>query len=50
MPAAAQQRFDRIRHGNLKTARTWPLKESLREMWCCRSVGWAKRFWRRWYY
>lgn len=50
MPAAAQERFERIKHGNLKTARAWAMKESLREMWNYQSAGWAKRFWDRWYF
>jgi len=50
MPAAARERFDQIKHGNLKTARAWALKESLRELWGYTSTGWAKRFWDRWYF
>lgn len=50
MPTAAREKFDQIKHGNLKTARAWALKESLREMWSYHSMGWAKRFWRRWYF
>jgi transposase len=50
MPAAARERFNQIKHGNLKTARAWALKESLREMWRYRSVAGAKRFWDRWYF
>lgn len=50
MPAAARARFDQIKHGKLKTARAWALKESLREMWSYRSVAGAKRFWDRWYF
>jgi transposase len=50
MPAAARDKFDQIKHGNLKTARAWALKESLREMWSYHSIGWAKRFWQRWYF
>jgi len=50
VPAAAQERFAQIRDGNLKTARAWALKESLREWWSYRSLGWAKRFWQRWYF
>ncbi|WP_445083055.1 hypothetical protein [Candidatus Nitrotoga sp. BS] len=41
MPAAAAERFNAIRRGNLKTARAWALKESLRELWCYHSTGWA---------
>lgn len=50
LPAAAQERFAQIRDSNLKTARAWALKESLREWWSYRSPGWAKRFWQRWYF
>lgn len=50
VPAAAQERFTQIRDSNLKTARAWALKESLREWWSYRSLGWAKRFWQRWYF
>jgi transposase len=50
MSAAAQARFDSIKQGNLKTARAWALKESLREMWSYHSLGWAKRFWQSWYF
>ncbi len=50
MPAAAQERFAQIKNGNLKTARAWAMKESLREMWNYTSAGWAKRFWDRWYF
>ena len=50
VPVAAQERFAQIRDSNLKTARAWALKESLREWWSYRSQGWAKRFWQRWYF
>jgi len=50
VPAAAQERFAQIRGSNLKTAQAWALKESLREWWGYRSLGWAKRFWRHWYF
>jgi len=50
MPAAAQERFAQIKNGNLKTARAWAMKESLRQMWNYVSAGWARRFWGRWYF
>jgi transposase len=50
MPAAARERFDQVKHGNLKTARAWALKESLRELWGYTSTGSAKRFWDCWYF
>jgi transposase len=33
----------------LKTARAWSIKESLRDMWKCRSRTAAERHWRWWY-
>lgn len=50
MPAKAREHFNQIKLGNLKTGRAWALKESLRELWSYSSLGWAKRFWQRWYY
>lgn len=50
MPEKAKERFDEIKSGNLKTARAWAMKESLREMWDYSSAGWARRFWDRWYF
>ena len=50
MPEAARERFDRIKHDNLKTARAWALKESLREMWNHPNAVQAKRFWKHWYF
>ena len=49
IPEAARERFDQIKRENLKTGRAWALKESLRQLWSYRSLGWAKRFWQRWY-
>jgi transposase len=50
MPAAVQERFEQIKRGNLKTARAWAMKESLRELWSYTTVGWARRFWKRWHF
>ena len=33
----------------LKTARAWAIKETLRDFWRYRRVGWARLFWKRWY-
>jgi len=38
------------RYRLLETGRAWAIKESLRELWRCRSRGWADRHWRRWYF
>ena len=50
MPDAARERFEQIKNDNLKTARAWALKESLREMWGHSSMATAKRFWKHWYF
>jgi len=50
VPATAQGRFAQIWDSNLKTARAWALKESLRKWWSYRTLGWAERFWQRWYF
>ena len=39
-----------LKGAQLKTARAWALKESLRELWNYSREGWAKRFWQRWYF
>ena len=33
----------------LRTARAWSIKESLRDLWKCRSRTWAEKHWRWWY-
>ena len=50
LPEAARERFNQIKHDNLKTARAWALKESLRELWGYRTKLGAQRFWKRWYF
>ena len=45
-----QDRFNELRTMELKTARAWALKESLRELWNYRSTAWAAKFWQRWYF
>jgi transposase len=50
VPDRAKAHFDQIKAMQLKTARAWALKESLRALWDYRSLGWATRFWQRWYF
>lgn len=50
VPERSQEHFKRIKTMQLKTARAWALKESLRELWDYESLGWATRFWKRWYF
>jgi transposase len=50
LPPHHQERFATLRATNLKTARAWAIKESLRALWHYRSPAWAKRFWKQWYF
>jgi hypothetical protein len=40
------ERFAFLKECNLKTARAWAIKESLRELWHYRRRGWAELSWR----
>jgi transposase len=50
LPDKHQEAFRRIRDRNLRTSRAWAIKETLRELWLYRSVGWARKFFRKWYH
>jgi transposase len=44
-----RMRFATLRSSNLKTARAWAIKESLRGLWKHRSRVAGERWWKRWY-
>jgi transposase len=50
MPEKHQDRFLRLQAMDLKTARAWVMKETLRHFWSYRSAGWARRHWQAWYF
>jgi transposase len=50
LPEHYTEWFARLKAMNLKTSRAWAIKESLRELWSYRRKGWAKRFWKKWYF
>jgi transposase len=50
VPQRSREQFEAIKSRELKTARAWALKESLRQLWAYQSAGWAKRFWQRCYF
>ena len=50
LPQRYAEQFARLKAMNLKTGRAWAIKESLRGLWAYRRKGWAKRFWKEWYY
>jgi transposase len=50
IPEKMVERFAFLKECNLKTARAWAIKESLRELWHYRRQGWAELFWKQWYF
>jgi len=50
LPERYAEWFARLKALNLKTGRAWAIKESLRDLWSYRRKGWAKRFWKAWYF
>jgi transposase len=50
MPPKAAERFKDLKDANLRTARAWAIKESLRELWSYTSVTWAHKFLQRWHF
>ena len=49
VPAKHTEQFDQLKDSNLKTARAWAIKETLRDLWDYRSPGWARKFFDRWF-
>ena len=50
LPARHQDRFATLRAGDLRTARAWAIKESLRHFWAYKRRGWAVKHCTRWYF
>jgi transposase len=50
LPERHQDRFAILRGGDLKTARAWAIKESLRHLWSYKRRGWGEKHWKRWYF
>jgi transposase len=42
--------FAQLKSLNLKTARAWAIKESLRVLWTYQYRGWGERHWKSWYF
>lgn len=49
VPEDKQWGFEYLRSFKLATCRAWAIKEMLRCLWDYHSLGWAKRFLKRWY-
>lgn len=50
LPARHHDRFAALRAGDLKTARAWAIKESLRHLWSYQRRGWGAKHFKRWYF
>lgn len=50
IPEWRHEQFDNIKNLNLKTARAWAIKESLRRFWDYRYQKSAKKYFQRWYF
>ena len=50
LPERHQNRFAVLRAGDLKTARAWAIKESLRHFWSYKRRGWGAKHFTRWYF
>lgn len=50
LPAWHQNWFASLRAAGVKTARAWAIKEMLRHLWQYKSLAWAERYWKRWYF
>jgi transposase len=49
IPDKRRPAFEALREANLKTAKAWAMKESLRGLWSYMSPFWAKRFFKKWW-
>jgi hypothetical protein len=50
LPDRHADRFAALRSGDLKTARAWAIKESLRHFWSYKRRSWAAKHFKRWYF
>ncbi|MFZ5523799.1 MAG: transposase, partial [Pseudomonadota bacterium] len=50
VPERHRDSFAVLQNMNLKTARAWAMKEQIRSLWSYRSIGWAKKFFAKWYF
>src|SRR5205823_602508 len=50
LPEKHHERFAYLKASNLKTARAWAIKESLRELWNFRRPSAGEAYWKRWFH
>jgi len=49
LPDRYRERFESVKAQNLRTARAWALKETLRGLWDYGTTAWAGKFFGRWF-
>jgi len=50
MPKRRWQEFKTLQKLDLKVSRGWAIKENLRNLWSYLRVGWALKFFKKWYF
>jgi transposase len=50
LPDKHKSQFRVLKALNLRTARAWAIKESLRILWSYHRLGWALRFYKQWFF
>ena len=50
MPKQRWQEFKTLKRMDLKVSRGWAIKENLRNLWNYSRIGWAVKFFKRWYF
>ena len=48
LPAKHQPTFDVLKASTLKVAKAWAMRENLQSLWGYMSLGWGRRFFKRW--
>ncbi|HHI92078.1 MAG TPA: hypothetical protein ENK04_00980 [Gammaproteobacteria bacterium] len=43
------ERFNRLKHADLKVSRAWAIKELFRDFWSYTYAGWSKRHFDKWH-
>jgi transposase len=50
LPEKHRDRFAALQALHLRTGRAYALKEARSELWSYQSLGWARKYWARWYF
>jgi transposase len=50
LPSRYWEDFYALKNTDLKTARAWAIKESVRRLWDYKTLRWAEPYWKRWYF